>query len=193
MITTANEVSWNGPFWRALLLPLGVMLLSQCGTTHSIDRGDPQAWNEGVAWKPRPGSAQDFVPVDFNGPAVAATGKGEWMTDPQDGYRFYVPASGTKKYPPGMLRAEAIKATNELTRAEQGTRNTLKTVFFPVSGVLWMFTADHSGGGGGGGGGNYDSGSSDAGSNTDTSRSCHDHSGHDGGCKSDGGGGAHGK
>ncbi len=182
---------------RLVLSAVGAFVLSQCGTVHSIDRGNAQAWNEGLVWRPASGSPKDFVPMDFKGPLVTSGGKGEWVTDPQDGYRFYVSAAGTKKFPPGVLRAEAIKATNALTRAEQATGNTLKTVFFPVSGLFWIVTNDHSCGGGGGEGGSTSSSSSSSDSFADpsdtssSSRCCHDRNRD---CKCDtGGGGHHGK
>lgn len=175
------------------LLACGAFTLVQCGTVQSIDRGDANAWNEGVVWRLRSGSAKDYLPRDYTGPLVVGAGKGEWVTDPQDGYRFYIPATGTKKFPVGILKSEAAKATNDLTPGQQSTRNTVHTALFPVFAVATVFDPDfwHNPGGGG----TYDgsSSSTDTGTSTDSSSSsCHDHGSHSGGANCDTGG-HHGK
>jgi hypothetical protein len=174
------------------LLACGAFTLVQCGTVQSIDRSDTNAWNEGVVWRLKSGSAKDYLPHDFAGPLAVGPGRGEWVSDPQDGYRFYVPAAGTKKFPVGILKSEADKATNPLTSGQQATHNTVHTALFPVFAVTTLFDPDfwHNSGSE-----CYDgsSSSTDTGAGTDSSSSssCHDHGGHGGGsCDS---GGHHGK
>ena len=172
------------PLLRLGLVAGATAILCQCGMVQSIDRSDSSAWNEGVVWKHRPGSMRDYVPMDFQGPAVAGPGRGEWVVDPQDGYRFLVPAAGTKKFSSYVLLAEANKATNNYTSGNQKALNTAKAMLFPVFAFtpLWDSNAREGGG--------CDSGGSSP-DPIDTSSSstnnCRNMSGHDGGrCMSDG-------
>ena len=182
------------PIFRLGLMAGGVAILCQCGMTHSIDRDVACAWNEGLVWKRQPGTTRDYVPMDYNGPPVTSAGRGQWAVDPQDGYRFYIPAAGTRKFPHNVLVAEANKATNDYTRGQQQARNTAKTALFPalfpVFAMAVLFDPDNAG---------VSDGTSpnipDSSSNSSTN--CHNSGGHDGGghCMSGGssGGGGHGK
>jgi hypothetical protein len=118
----------------------GLVLLTQCSTVESVDREDGEEWNEGVVWKPRTQGGKDFVPLDFAGVPQDGPGRGRWVVDPQDGYRFYVPESGTKRFSKPVLEAEAQKATNPLTKGQQNATNAVRSVSLPVLATVALLT-----------------------------------------------------
>lgn len=79
-----------------------------------------------------PGSKSDFIPEDTTVSAVAKTG-GEWVVDPQDGCRFFVPSPGTKRYPHGLLKGEAVKCTNKHSLREQRRQNAISMIKVPLN------------------------------------------------------------
>ncbi len=190
------SVQWciMNSFFRLGLVMGGATLLCQCAMVHSIDRSDPSAWNEGLVWRRQPGTAKDYVPIDFQRPAVAGPGRGEWVVDPQDGYRFFVPTAGTKKFSQYLLLAEANKATNNYTSGNQKALNTAKAMLFPIFAFtpLWDSNAREGGGGCDSGGSSPDPIDTSS-SSTNNCRNMNS-SGHDSGrCMSGSSGGGHGK
>jgi len=109
-----------------------VLFLSQCTITKSIDRADSEQWNDNGIWKQKAGSRTDYVPVEYAGAVSDDPATGQWMVDPQDGLRFYIPAKGTKTYTAEILRAEAYKATNRYTVGNQWAANAREVTLFPV-------------------------------------------------------------
>ena len=143
---------------RVLVCAVVVALLCQCDTTRSIKRDDVGSWNWNRVWKPVSGKRADFIPFDQPVAALPKT-PGEWIVDPQDGARFFVPQSGTPKYPAGVLKGEAWKATNRRTLASQRARNSMAVALVPLHVAtlglprLWI---GHGDGGGTSDGGSFD-------------------------------------
>ncbi len=151
---------------RMFLSSIAVVMLCQCDITRSIDRADHDSWNANRIWKAAPGSRSDFIPADQPEATLVNT-KGEWISDPQDGTRYFVPAGGTKKYPEPVIRGEAFKAMNRHSRGGQRARNSLAVALVPihVATLGFSYVALHGKANSGG----SSSSSDDFGSSTDTS------------------------
>lgn len=119
---------------KRLLIPAScLLLLAQCNFTHSIDRSQPGPWNENNVWVPLHGAPGDYVPADFKSRPSSHSSDGEWVVDPQDHARFYIPAKGTAGYAAGVLRGEAFKATNRHSMAGQRFRNAMQIATLGLS------------------------------------------------------------
>lgn len=103
--------SFSAAALRAGICLLAAALVS-CGSS-PLERGVSD-WNDAGVWKrvAGEGAGASYVPRDLPARAEQSSANGTWVTDPNDGCRFFVPDHGTKAYSPGILRAEVKKATN---------------------------------------------------------------------------------
>jgi hypothetical protein len=94
-------------------------------------RRDQADWNQTGIWRQvNSGSgAVSYVPQDLPSTMALSEANGEWVVDPQDGHRFFVPRQGTAKYTLGVLRAEAQKATNHATWERKNDRELTQSPF----------------------------------------------------------------
>ena len=115
---------------RLYLSVVGAGLLAGCGSpVDSIDRSDVDCWNGVGVWRCVAGTTHDYVPSDFKGKPSGNPAAGEWLVDPQDGWRFYIPNDGTRNYPAGVLRGEVTKSLNAFTKGQQGLHNLVTGVY----------------------------------------------------------------
>jgi hypothetical protein len=133
------------------LLPLlPVLLLASCATSspvgpvrgiddnhgissamfrHSIDH-QKDDWDPVGIWFRVNDSPPTYLPrgTPANTPLDAA--HGTLYVDAVDGWRFFVPKGGSPGYSEGILRGQADKITNDITRSQQSTRNAMRGAFF---------------------------------------------------------------
>ena len=107
------------------LIPLLPVLLATACTpgnrlVQPVDRTEPGENAE--LWQPASRGTLRFVP---RGWPARRTGPrdGQWLTDPQDGAAFFVPATEYGGKSPGVWKGEARKHLNLYSKSEQGRRN----------------------------------------------------------------------
>ncbi len=97
-----------------------------------IDHDQP-GWDHVGLWRRREGKPPVFVPADMPTKAPVDDANGFWTVDAADGSRFFVPKGGTRRYSEGLLKAEAMKATNRLSKRRNAWVNVLGVlVFWPL-------------------------------------------------------------
>lgn len=111
---------------------LTVLLLSSCVAPRPLDRAGP-AWNVEGIWKPAPGMTHAFVPWDLPRGTRLESKQGEWVADPLDGYRFFIPNDGTQAYTAAILRTKVQKVTNPYSREDRWKYSAGETVRVPLA------------------------------------------------------------
>jgi len=86
---------------------------------------DEPGWDRLGLWRRLEGSPPSYVPKDLPRHAPVDHAHGTWIVDAADQSRFYVPKGGTPHYSEGVLRAEADKVTNKVSKYHNRIGNAL--------------------------------------------------------------------
>jgi len=101
-------------------------------TDRLIDHDQP-GWDPLGIWRKQGGKPPVFVPADMPTKALVDNAHGSWTADAADGSRFFVPKGGTRRYSEGLLKAEAMKVTNRISKRGNALVNALGVlVFWPL-------------------------------------------------------------
>ncbi|GEM_PF-4038224 len=73
------------------------------------------------------------VPADLSRNHPLDEGHGQWFVDRNDGWRFFVPKSGTTKYSEKLLLGEVDKVTNSMTARAHSRQNVCVTVLYMLA------------------------------------------------------------
>lgn len=128
---------------RFFLLMVAGVCLTGCDvlTVDSIDRDDVDCWNDVGVWRKVAGTPHDYVPSDYKEHPSSKPSAGQWVVDPQDGWRFYIPDKGTPQYSGNVLRSEVTKSLNAYTKEQQRFHNAAEVLTMPVHVVGAPFRA----------------------------------------------------
>lgn len=91
---------------------------------------DKPGWDRLGLWRRLEGSPPRFVPKDLPRQALVDEAHGTWIVDAADQSRFYVPNGGTPLYTEAILKAEARKVTNRISKARNNLINILGGIIF---------------------------------------------------------------
>lgn len=142
-----------------LILLLGV--LASCQSTHDgfgyrkklhpadvrnwqadLINHDEPGWDRLGLWRRLEGSPPSYVPKDMPSHAAMDDAHGTWVVDAADQSRFYVPKGGTPHYSEAVLKAEAGKVTNQVSKSRNRVGNALgMLICWPIATSLEFFSA----------------------------------------------------
>ena len=76
-------------------------------------RGPPpeSEWNVKGVWKRVSNDPATYIPTGYSVSASLQAEAGDWVVDPRDGKRFFIPNAVTGGYTPKMLESDALKMT----------------------------------------------------------------------------------
>lgn len=101
---------------------------------------DEPGWDRLGLWRRLEGSPPCYVPKDMARQAPVDEAHGTWIVDVADKSRFYVPKGGTPKYSEAVLKAEAGKVINHVSKARRRIGGTIAILIcYPlVCGITFL-------------------------------------------------------
>jgi hypothetical protein len=120
---------WNRRIIVILITILGSVSLSSCTSLikskdHSTGHWE-RSHSNAYLWRRVRDDPAVFYPKDLPRGYPVNPQTGDWIIDPQDRAAFFVPNQECGGLSSGIWRAEAIKAVNRHSKAEQSTYNTV--------------------------------------------------------------------